>query len=64
MVQTISVDRPQGTGTTPTYLSVTADGCDLLSADSGEDAVAVFALSRAAGLRPGAGRTRPPRRSR
>ena len=28
-------------------MTVTKDGCDLLSADSGEDAVAVFALSRA-----------------
>ena len=27
-------------------MSVTPDGCDLLSADSGEDAVAIFALSR------------------
>jgi YVTN family beta-propeller protein len=44
--RTLSVGRAQGTGTTPTYLSATPDGCDLLSADSGEDAVAVFALSR------------------
>ncbi len=43
--RTLSVGRPQGQGTTPTYVSVTPDGCDLLSADSGEDAVAVFALS-------------------
>ncbi len=47
--RTLSVARPQGTGATPTQLSVSRDGCDLLSADSGEDAVAVFALSR----RPG-----------
>jgi YVTN family beta-propeller protein len=45
--RTLSVERPQGVGTTPTYLSVTPDGCNLLSADSGEDAVAVFALSDA-----------------
>ncbi|HEY8640206.1 MAG TPA: alkaline phosphatase family protein [Solirubrobacterales bacterium] len=45
--RTLSLARPQGTGTTPTYVSVTPDGCDLLSADSGEDAVAVFALSDA-----------------
>ncbi len=44
--RTLSVERPQGIGTSPTYVSVTSDGCDLLSADSGEDAVAVFALSR------------------
>jgi DNA-binding beta-propeller fold protein YncE len=43
----LSLMRPQGNGTTPTAVSVTGDGCDLLSADSGEDAVAVFALSRA-----------------
>jgi len=33
--RTLSLARPQGTGTTPTYVSVTPDGCDLLSADSG-----------------------------
>ncbi len=44
--RTLSVARPKGTGTTPTQVSVTGDGCDLLAADSGEDAVAVFALSR------------------
>jgi DNA-binding beta-propeller fold protein YncE len=44
--RTLSVERPQGVGTSPTYLSVTPDGCDLLSADSGEDAVAIFALSQ------------------
>src|SRR5262249_22554930 len=46
VARTLSVERPQGIGTSPTYVSVTPDGCDLLSADSGEDAVAVFALSR------------------
>jgi YVTN family beta-propeller protein len=45
--RTLSVGRPQGQGTTPTYVSVTPDGCNLLSADSGEDAVAIFALSAA-----------------
>jgi DNA-binding beta-propeller fold protein YncE len=45
VARTLSVERPQGNGTSPTYVSVTPDGCDLLSADSGEDAVAVFALS-------------------
>jgi DNA-binding beta-propeller fold protein YncE len=44
--RTLSVERPQGVGTSPTFVSVTSDGCDLLSADSGEDAVAVFALSK------------------
>jgi YVTN family beta-propeller protein len=46
VARTLSVERPQGVGTSPTYVSVTPDGCDLLSADSGEDSVAVFALSR------------------
>ncbi len=44
--RTLSVARPKGAGTTPSQVTVTRDGCDLLSADSGEDAVAVFALSR------------------
>jgi hypothetical protein len=46
VARTLSVERSPGVGTSPTYLSVTPDGCDLLSADSGEDAVAIFALSR------------------
>jgi DNA-binding beta-propeller fold protein YncE/phospholipase C len=44
VTRTLSVARPQGNGTQPIALSVTADGCRLLVADSGEDAVAVFAL--------------------
>ncbi len=51
--RSLSLARPRGTGTTPTQVTVTRDGCDLLSADSGEDAVAVFALSRAARCDPG-----------
>jgi DNA-binding beta-propeller fold protein YncE len=43
--RTLSVERPKGLGTQPVDVSVTADGCRLLSADSGEDAIAVFALS-------------------
>jgi hypothetical protein len=46
VARTLSVERSQGIGTSPTNLSVTPDGCDLLSADSGEDAVAIFALSQ------------------
>jgi YVTN family beta-propeller protein len=42
--RTLSVERSEGIGTEPTQLSVTADGCRLLSANSGEDTVAVFAL--------------------
>ena len=45
--RTLSLRTADGRGTTPTQVTVTEDGCDLLSADSGEDAVAVFALSRA-----------------
>jgi DNA-binding beta-propeller fold protein YncE len=54
----LSLLRPQGPGTTPTALSVTGDGCDLLSADSGEDAIAVFALSTAATCNAGGHRPR------
>jgi len=42
--RTLSVERRQGIGTAPVEVRVTSDGCFLLSADSGEDAVAVFAL--------------------
>jgi DNA-binding beta-propeller fold protein YncE len=49
----LSLIRTQGNGTTPTAVSVTGDGCDLLSSDSGEDAIAVFALSRARACNPG-----------
>ncbi len=42
--RTLSVGRPQGIGTAPVDVSVTHDGCFLMSADSGEDAVAMFAL--------------------
>jgi DNA-binding beta-propeller fold protein YncE len=44
VVRTLSVARPQGNGTAPIRVSVTRNGCYLLAADSGEDAVAVFAL--------------------
>ncbi len=58
--RTLSLSRPKGTGTTPTQVTVTRDGCDLLSADSGEDSVAVFALSGAPRCDPGGARqTRP-----
>jgi YVTN family beta-propeller protein len=40
----LSVERSAGVGSQPVAVSVTADGCRLLAADSGEDAVAVFAL--------------------
>jgi WD40 repeat protein len=41
---TLSVERAEGTGSEPTQVSVSSDGCRLTSADSGEDTVAVFAL--------------------
>jgi YVTN family beta-propeller protein len=44
--KTLSVERPQGIGTQPVALSVTPGGSRLLVADSGEDAVSVFALKR------------------
>ncbi len=56
VVRTLSVERPRGIGTAPVQLSVTRDGCRLLSADSGEDAVAVFALSAKRSCDPGARR--------
>jgi DNA-binding beta-propeller fold protein YncE len=40
----LSVERPQGLGTAPVAVSVTRDGRRLIVSDSGEDAVAVFAL--------------------
>jgi DNA-binding beta-propeller fold protein YncE len=40
----LSVERPAGYGAQPVHVSVTADGCRLMSSDSGEDAIAVFAL--------------------
>jgi DNA-binding beta-propeller fold protein YncE len=42
--RSLSVERSEGIGTEPTQLNVTRDGCRLLSANSGEDTVAVFAL--------------------
>ena len=47
--RTLSVARQEGNGTAPVAVKVTRDGCFLLSADSGEDAVAVFALPRSDG---------------
>ncbi len=47
--RTLSVGRPEGIGTAPVDVSVTRDGCFLLSANSGEDALAVFALPNSAG---------------
>jgi DNA-binding beta-propeller fold protein YncE len=40
----LSVARSPGNGTTPLQLSVTHDGCYLISADAGEDALALFRL--------------------
>jgi DNA-binding beta-propeller fold protein YncE len=48
----LSVERSQGVGTQPVALTVTGDGCRLLVADSGEDAVAVFALRSGCDTKP------------
>ena len=42
--RSLSVERPQGLGTAPVAVSVTGDGRRLIVANSGEDALAVFAL--------------------
>ena len=49
VLKTLSVARPKGNGTAPLRVSVTPNGCYLLSADSGEDAIAVFALPNGKG---------------
>ncbi len=53
VVRTLSVERPRGIGTSPVHVSVTADGCRLLSSDAGEDAIAVFALRTSRKCEPG-----------
>ena len=58
VVRTLSVERPQGIGTAPTHVSVTADACRLISSNSGEDAVAIFALSNKRKCDPGARKKR------
>lgn len=42
--RSMSVERPEGIGTAPVHLAMTRDGCRLLSANSGEDTLAVFAI--------------------
>jgi phosphoesterase family protein/lactonase family protein with 7-bladed beta-propeller len=49
VIRTLSVARPQGNGSAPIRVSVSDDGCHLLSADSGEDAIAVFAIPNGKG---------------
>ncbi len=49
VLRTLSVARNEGNGTAPIRVAVSQDGCELMSADSGEDAVAVFALPKANG---------------
>ncbi|MGH2838824.1 MAG: beta-propeller fold lactonase family protein, partial [Thermoleophilaceae bacterium] len=44
----LSVERPQGLGTAPVAVSVTPNGRRLIVSNSGEDALAVFALPGAA----------------
>ena len=45
--RTLSVERRHRNGTTPVGLAVSADGCYLISADAGEDALALFRLPAA-----------------
>jgi DNA-binding beta-propeller fold protein YncE len=45
--RSLSVERPKGLGTAPVAVSVTGDGKRLIVSNSGEDAIAVFALPRA-----------------
>ena len=56
--RTLSVARPEGIGSSPTHLSVTRDGRRLLVANSGEDAIAVFALPQPVSRRERARRSR------
>ena len=44
LLRHLDLKRPQGIGTEPTQVAVDPYGCYLTSADSGEDAVALFAL--------------------
>jgi DNA-binding beta-propeller fold protein YncE len=45
----LSVERPEGLGTSPVQAAVTADDRKLLVAEAGADEIAVFALPRAGG---------------
>jgi DNA-binding beta-propeller fold protein YncE len=49
--RTLSVERPEGLGTSPVDVAVTPDGRKLLVAEAGGDEIAVFALPRG-GRRP------------
>ena len=57
--RTLSVAREQGNGSAPVRVSVTPNGCYLMSADSGEDAIAVFALPNKSGKTCGKKGERP-----
>jgi DNA-binding beta-propeller fold protein YncE len=59
--RTLTVERREGIGTAPVEVNVTSDGCFLLSADSGEDALAVFALPNKRGR---VCRNQPPKKKR
>jgi len=50
----LTVARPEGLGVAPVQVSVTPDGCTLVSANSGEDALAFFELPRGRCDKPGA----------
>jgi YVTN family beta-propeller protein len=59
--RTVSVARRRGNGAAPIRVATTPDGCYLLSADSGEDALAVLALPQANGRTCDDGSPRRPR---
>ncbi|HEU4978475.1 MAG TPA: hypothetical protein VFT42_06235 [Solirubrobacteraceae bacterium] len=49
--RTLSVERPEGLGTSPVFTAVTPDDRKLLVAEAGGDEIAVFALPRPAGTK-------------
>ena len=61
--RTLSVARPEGLGVGPVQVSVTPDGCTLVSANSGDDTLAFFELPRSGCDRPGAFRRGRARRA-
>jgi DNA-binding beta-propeller fold protein YncE len=50
--KTLSVEKAQGLGTSPTNATVSSDGCRLFVTNSGEDAVAIFSLVKKCTRKP------------
>jgi DNA-binding beta-propeller fold protein YncE len=61
VIHTLSVEQPRGIGTSPSNATVSRDGCRLYVSDSGEDAIAVFALAKTCKKHRGKGTNNPPR---